>query len=354
MDKKVKSFFNPKEDLSSNSKTIGAVITKKCNCDCEFCVWKYTEGCNVDVELDLDLFENILKEGRLFGYDCVQITGGEPCLHSKFKELINLIISYDMNFTLVSNGKLWEKYKFLVEDKKIKKHFESIGFSLDGPREIHDKFRGKGCYDKVLEAVSFFNNKLKDVTIKTALGKHNYKQFLEIIKISYDLGVKTNEFFSMLLSNKFCLNNQEILEIYNFVDKNIDLLYSYKEKMDIKINLMEINSIGFCPAFSDKKFDVYPNGKVNYCCGMDFPEFQIGDLNEKTNIQTILKNKNVKTKKIVNGMVDLFSDPHLSQIQVQDSCSFCRHFLNCKKNDGDLLVGRPKALLDSIKKQNAK
>src|SRR6056297_3060826 len=102
-------------DKISPNKALGCMLLKKCNAFCPFCIWKY--ACNEDykTEISLERFEKYLKLGKKAGYNFISLSGGEICLHSKFKEIIKLCVKYQFKFSFVSNGKQWEEYKFILE-----------------------------------------------------------------------------------------------------------------------------------------------------------------------------------------------------------------------------------------------
>lgn len=326
---KVEKLLREPNDRYKRLRTIGLVVTRKCNLTCPFCIWNKQE-CDKEVFMDLNILKKALEEGKKYKYNCVQITGGEPILHPKFREIIEMIVDYGFDFTIVSNAMLWERYKFIVEDSRIKEKFNSIAFSLDGSKELHDSGRATGSYDKVLEAIKFFKDK-KGVSIKMALGIHNCPQeILNVLKIAYDSGVEA-ELFSITDIKEFCLTGLHIEAIYKLLETNKELISNYVNKIPIAVSLLKnIDKIDYCPAFISREIEILPEGKVCFCCVKDYPEFIIGDLNQE-GFAEILNRRLTLSRKLLNGIMDFMLNPNIINTTVQDGCSICKNILNCEK-----------------------
>lgn len=338
--------FGSKEDKFKQFRTLGIVATNKCNLNCAFCIWNKKPK-DKNREIDLNLFEKILIEAKQFGYADVQLTGGEVCLHSQFKELISLIVKYDFQFTFVSNCILWERYKFIVENPETKRKLNSVAFSLDGTKETHEKFRGVGSYDKVIEAVKYFKENKISVTLKMAVGSHNFKEIFDVIKIAYDLGVDV-EIFSITCMPNFTLKGNHVQEFYKMINENDEFLLKCKDKISILFDILEINGWDFCCNFKTRSIEVQPDGKAAFCCGMDYEPFIIGDLHTDT-FQQILLRKFAKTKQIVNFVMDCQLDPLLLNTVIQDKCSFCKFALGCRHNPQEIAFVYPEEVAQYVK-----
>jgi MoaA/NifB/PqqE/SkfB family radical SAM enzyme len=322
-------------DLLNRPKTFSIVITSRCNLDCDFCVWKKSPYPRQDI--DLRLLDNILAECKREGYQAVELTGGESCFHPQFKEIVGLIASYGYQFTLVSNGVLWKQYKFLIED--YKDNFNGLSISLDGPKEIHDRYRGKGSYDKVITAVNYFKGKVR-LNLKCALGKHNYTYFMDVIKIALDLGIDL-EFFDMVLIDGFVMDLSDYARLTSEWMRQAEKITLYSKDHNIKILIRTAGSFAdrpFCESLNELNFSINYDGKIALCCAMDYPEFIVGDLNKGDDLNTILKNKLSKSKTIINGTLDLIMNKNINEVLRKDKCSMCRHFLKCKQDKGGVEI----------------
>lgn len=129
-------------------------ITYRCNSRCQMCnIWKMKP----ETEIDLDGWRKVLSDPIFRRVDTLLIAGGEPYLFPKLSEFIDLVKHYLPNLeklSLISNGLMTDKIVF--ETDKIVEKLEgtriklSVGVSLDGLKEVHDKIRGiPGAFKKV-------------------------------------------------------------------------------------------------------------------------------------------------------------------------------------------------------------
>ena len=189
-----------KEKTSGVVKALCLHIAHTCNLNCSYCFasqGKYHgERAVMSFEVGkraLDfLIENSGKRRNLE----VDFFGGEPLLNFEVvKELVKYARSveakYNKNFrfTLTTNG-------VLIDDDVIEfanKEMSNVVLSLDGRREIHDRFRvdyaGNGSFDKI---VPKFQRLVaarggKDYYMRGTFT-HANPDFLEDIKVMLDLG----------------------------------------------------------------------------------------------------------------------------------------------------------------------
>lgn len=346
-----KLFKKKIEDRIQTHKTAGLVATHRCNMNCSFCIWKKDlTWMKEDLDIDLNLLIPLFKQMKEFNYSLIALTGGECGLHPKFKELIQMIVDFGFDYTIVTNGRNLDLYKFIFEDTKLNEKFDSLAISLDGSEETHDSKRGKGSYKKILEAIDFFKSKGKCLSLKCAIGKSNYNDFMHVLKIGFEKEVNV-EVFDMIDSPE-TLNSKEHEEVISLIEKNEKTIDEYLKKINISFRLLPfIEGYGFCGSLSGLNFDILPNGKISMCCGQDYDEFIISDLRDEDFFEKIFFNKKEKVKTILSGLVDIHSDPLSQGILAQDRCSFCRVFLNCKKNNGNVSVVYPEEVLKEMEKQ---
>ena len=156
-------------------------LTSRCNSRCIYC----KIGRKKEPEMSTSQVLSIIDELAQSGTQRITLYGGEPLL----REDIGKIINYSKNkgiFTCIStNGNLFRK--------KINE-IRNVGLahlSLDGPKKIHDKHRGKGSYQRVIDSIKLANkNNIKVITI-TVLTKYNINQIDFILDKANELNFKT-------------------------------------------------------------------------------------------------------------------------------------------------------------------
>lgn len=124
--------------------------TLKCNLRCKGC---YTLGFEMKHELPLELADRILRECEELGIYFITILGGEPMAYPHLFDLIER--HPDMYFQVYTNGTLLtrEKSQRLADYGNV-----AVVLSLEGGEEETDTWRGKGVYEKIMQAFEYLNN----------------------------------------------------------------------------------------------------------------------------------------------------------------------------------------------------
>ena len=189
-----------KEKTSGVVKALCLHIAHTCNLNCEYCFasqGKYKgERAVMSFEVGKRALDWLIENSGSRKNLEVDFFGGEPLMNFEVvKELVAYARSIEkekgknFRFTLTTNG-------LLIDDDVIEfanKEMSNVVLSLDGRKEIHDRFRvdynGNGSFDKI---VPKFQKLVK------ARGNKNYymrgtfthanPDFLEDIKVMLDLG----------------------------------------------------------------------------------------------------------------------------------------------------------------------
>jgi radical SAM protein with 4Fe4S-binding SPASM domain len=127
-------------------------LLEKCNLRCGMCYeWGETgayHGREKLAELDPEVVRRAVS-------DCLpeqpffEFFGGEPLLYSGIWDLISLIRQAGCELAFPTNGTLVEEYA----DRLVATQPNLIWISVDGPREINDKQRGRGVFTRVMRGI---------------------------------------------------------------------------------------------------------------------------------------------------------------------------------------------------------
>ena len=128
-------------------------LTDSCNMNCKFCSVKNKNKNYIDIKL----LKKILLDLKELNILDVYYTGGEPLLHPDFEEIINFGYSLGIRQTILTNGLLINKYKYLMD--KIM----CVCVSLHGGKYLHNKLTGSNCYEKVVSNIKSISFKLKQI-----------------------------------------------------------------------------------------------------------------------------------------------------------------------------------------------
>lgn len=156
-------------------------ITNRCNLLCKHC---YIDDKD-PAELSIDEITSILREFEEMQGLRVLVTGGEPLVYTRFKELNNILPRFSVRKILLSNG--------LLLNKEIIKelNFEEVQISIDGLEDSHDSIRGKGTFKRSMDSIRLIKEAGLDVSVATIIHPKNLDDLDKLEKILIDMDVKT-------------------------------------------------------------------------------------------------------------------------------------------------------------------
>jgi MoaA/NifB/PqqE/SkfB family radical SAM enzyme len=157
-----------------NNFFIGIELTRHCNLRCAHC---FRADLDKVSEISYGLVERVLTEAARYNKPHIALTGGETTIHSRFVDILELIIRHGYSFHFVTNGfnyKAVYRRIFHLLDHPL---FSGISFSLDGAtEETHDAIRGPGSYASVLAAIAVALTHKKEVTAQMVVHRGNHHE----------------------------------------------------------------------------------------------------------------------------------------------------------------------------------
>lgn len=188
-------------------------ITRKCNCKCEYC-----QILNMDnSDIDLELYQRILKQLRDLNCFEIRLGGGEPLLNSKLNEILQL--SEGFSIWLCTNGIM------LTRDvcELLKKHnVLGVRVSLDSLNsELHNKIRKNPfAFQNATKNMKLAKEVGLEVCLSMTIGHHNIDEVENMKKFAKENGYKFLTHFVMPVGNgESFIKQEEISE-----EKRISLL----------------------------------------------------------------------------------------------------------------------------------
>lgn len=139
-------------------------ITYKCNLNCSYCSAKNVTRPGRQRSLSTESMERIIEYIKSNGNgqkDTVVFYGGEPLLKRKIiRQFINKTRDLNLDYILYTNGILLNQVTL-----EFLNHFDTIFISVDGDKISHEKHRGKGTYDRILENMRMIKGRIDPHTI---------------------------------------------------------------------------------------------------------------------------------------------------------------------------------------------
>ncbi len=235
-------------------------INNRCNLNCRYCHF-HEKGKIDDLKMDifaiLDNIKRYAKQDFKIGF----VGNGEPLLDWQLlKDYILYVEDCEyIKIYTITNGtvSLSEKDWLFLEDHKI-----NVGFSIDGYKELHDKFRCKS-----FELAMFNVNEYKRITghyptFNATVGEDSLKNAEKVIDFFKPFGTRVT--FSRMIG-KYGISLQQYRDFLDYAEK----------KIPVRRGQLDCTMYGGqCAAGKNNFF--FANNKVYFCGNcIDLPP--IGD-----------------------------------------------------------------------------
>lgn len=153
-------------------------ITLACCFSCKYC-GSSADGRKRENELSTEECIEVARQLKELGCRRVSMIGGEVFMRQDWDVIVNALTSRGIKVCIITNG-------FLFKEEHIQKlkdvGIESVAVSLDGPKEVHDKYRQKGSYDRAVRAIRLLSENSIPVSVISTLNKENSSYLEEFIK----------------------------------------------------------------------------------------------------------------------------------------------------------------------------
>lgn len=186
----------------SNPLSLCWQITKRCNYNCPFCL----SGQQNSFELPIEKMKQIVDMLAEANVVRIDFTGGEPLLRQDFCEILKYASDKGIETLVTSNGSIYkdEIAETLLETNTL------LLISIDGDKEIHDKSRGEGAYDRAVETVKKYRDKGVPIRINYLIRKDNLDKISYIYNLVKELNVE-RLFYIFIAPQGRAYENDELL-----------------------------------------------------------------------------------------------------------------------------------------------
>lgn len=175
-------------------------LTYRCNLRCVHCYQWNDQGFFRDfspqkqkTELDVGIVEDVLRttagrRSKLF------LWGGEPLMHTRFGEVVDLLEQYPRTVNMCTNGLLFKRK--LDALLRIGENLNLL-VSLDGLEEDHEALRGKGTFRRTMDNIGLMLDLKREkrfhgeVSLSCMVSHTTVGKMYEFMEWAEDLGVNT-------------------------------------------------------------------------------------------------------------------------------------------------------------------
>lgn len=206
-------------------------VTYRCNSRCAMCnIWKiYQSNPNlIRKELSLSEIREFFSDRDFFKYlSFIQLTGGEPFLREDLVKIVQCIHECRTNCLIyvATNGFLPDRIASVTREiMRFHKNF-SLGISLDGMNDTHDKIRGvNNSFEKACKTLSLLRKDFPNLPLQVTMTVSAIN-FKDIPKV-YEFAKKNNYRFRVALANR-AVFYQNIENEYSFSKVHVEELKAY-------------------------------------------------------------------------------------------------------------------------------
>lgn len=155
-------------------------ITLACCFSCKYCGSK--GGKARENELTTRECLGVVGQLKELGCERVSLIGGEVFMRPDWAEIVQAMTESGIQVAIITNGYLFTE-QLLRQLKELQ--IESVAVSLDGPKEVHDKYRQQGSFERADRAIQILTENEIPVSVISTLQSQNVpylEQFYEYLK----------------------------------------------------------------------------------------------------------------------------------------------------------------------------
>jgi len=264
-------------------------ISGSCNLACRHC-WispEFQAGGNGGQHVPVEYVRKAVREAKPLGLQSVKLTGGEPMLHPKFREIVSLINEESLRIIIETNGTLLDcsMAKFLKDTK----HMSFISVSVDGAdSKTHEYMRCvTGSYESAVTGIKNLVEQGFHPQLICTLHKGNVSQMEKVIDLAESLGcgsIKFNHVQQAGRGKDFAADHglkvSEIIELYERIENELVKKHKIRIHFDIPFAFYSIRkllnaSLGRCTVLNI--LGMLAGGQLSLCgIGVTTPELIYG------------------------------------------------------------------------------
>lgn len=303
------------------------IPTLGCPCHCSYC-WSSEKGAPI---MKVEIIGEVVEWLKGFRDDAVTFTfhGGEPLMAGAafYKKALPLLAKglSDRHVAFAMQSNLW---LMTPEIARVLAEYDiPIGSSLDGPKDLNDKQRGKGYYEKTLRGYKIARDNGLKVNFICTFTSESFRRKEEIFGFFMENGMalKLHPALPSLRDGKV---EEWALDPEAYGELLVFLLDRYLENMG-RIDIMNIDHLckgvfsgrGTVCTFvdcMDSTYAVGPDGSIYPCYRfVGMPEYVMGNVRDRPGLEDLAKSRAGKLMRKYKEYVD-------------KHCKGCAHIRYCR------------------------
>ncbi len=170
-------------------------ITRTCNLRCVHC-YSDSNAMQYPGELNWGEMQDVLEDLAAYEVPSLLLSGGEPMIHPRFFDLVEMASGAGLKLTISTNGTLITPEKAaLLKAANV----AYVGISLDGIGKIHDEFRRKeGAFDAAVRGFRNCHEVKQKTGLRLTLTRHNVENIDRILDFIEDQEIQRVCFYHLV------------------------------------------------------------------------------------------------------------------------------------------------------------
>lgn len=243
-----------------------------CNLHCSYCFRADENLYSTHAEFfPLDLLKRIIIGARdTANVTSISFTGGEPTLHPAFAETLRAIGDAGLKVSFVTNG--WHFDRVWPAIQANRAAVSQVAFSLDGvTRESHDRWRGKGSFDRLVRAFTRCYVAKMPFVMKIVIRRDLVDQLEQIALFAARMGAASLHFVHVMpTSNAVADDSALSREEQRMAEEEIALLARiFKMEIGIDVGYYNIDEQRPpCAPLAGTSMNLDYRGRLSLCCNL--------------------------------------------------------------------------------------
>ncbi|MDR1945844.1 MAG: 12,18-didecarboxysiroheme deacetylase [Desulfovibrio sp.] len=174
-------------------------MTRRCNLRCIHCYAQATDTAGRD-DISTEQARDMIDDLAAYGAPVMLFSGGEPLVREDLVELAAYAASRGMRAVISTNGTLISREK-ARELKTVGLSY--VGISLDGGREVHDRFRrSRGAFDKAMQGIENCREEGLKVGLRFTVNRRNAGEIPLLFDLIRDRDIPRICFYHLVYSGR--------------------------------------------------------------------------------------------------------------------------------------------------------
>ncbi len=259
-------------DGNYGPRRLSVELANICNLHCSYCFRSDENLYTSHAEFfPLELLRRVIAEAKVAAnVTRINFTGGEPTLHPHFEQTLQAIGEAGLTVSFVTNGWHFERVWPALESNRAAVSF--VAFSLDGvTREDHDRWRGKGSFDRLVRAVTRCYMSKQPFGMKIVIRRDLVDQLEQIAIFAARMGAASLHFAHVMPTSDAVAELSALtLEEQRAVEQEIAILARiFKMNIGIDVGYYNVDvTRPPCAPLAGASMNIDFRGRLSLCCNL--------------------------------------------------------------------------------------